>query len=677
MGPRESYPNELARFLRANKESVLKNWIASLLSKPSIRKKLPPSTSSDELFEGAASIYDSLVSALSSPASTGRTRKIRLTQVQRKYLESFSPPDIQQAQILLLKSLTASVRKTYAGKGKKVERFTDALHDRMHDLMLQVVQDDLKRRKESASRSHNKYARLLDIANDAIFLVSFDSGLFVEVNKAACDLTGYSEAELKGMGFNSLVSVFDLNLALERANATIEKGAVRFDDLSILSKKGEPIPVDISASAITVDGVRHILAIMRDIKERKHFEESIKEKARRLQLVNEIAQVITFAGLNIEAVLASILKGVSRVVKAEAGSVLKVEDGELVFMVALGEKAEYVKPFRLKVGQGVAGWVAEHGTGAIVRDAHKDRRYYPEVERATGFKTKSILAVPMKTRDSVVGVIELINKVGGQFTKKDLDLMTVVSSFAAVALEHARVHSECQHARARLLEVHSPVSASRLAGVVAHEMKDPLGIIKNYVRILSDRLASENARQEELGVISEEIDRITKIIDQLLHFSEACSEAPKDTPLNLLVENSVESMWEALEQARIETELKLDASLPDVRVVPSQMKMVFASLLRLAASEMPEGGTLTVATRHRDPFVHIEFSNTGQRHTRMEGNELFLPSAVAKGLVPKGLGLYMVYNIIQGCGGEIEVRPRKGKGSTYRVKVPLNSGASK
>ncbi|GAB4336725.1 MAG: hypothetical protein Kow0099_09810 [Candidatus Abyssubacteria bacterium] len=675
MAPREGYPNELARFLKANKESVVTRWIAGLRSIPALRKKLP--SSSDELHDAAARIYDALVLPLSVPTKAKRTRKVRLSKAQRECLEPLSPHDIQHAQILLFNTLAATVRKKYARNAKKSERYSGALCDRMHDLMLQVLQDDLRKREESVSRSHNKYARLLDIASDAIFLMRFDSGVFVEVNKAACELTGYSEAELKSMGFNSLVSVFDLNLALERANAAIEQGAVRFDDLSILTKSGEALPVDISASAVTVDGARHILAIMRDIKERKHFEESIKEKARRLQLVTEIAQVITLAGLDIETVLTNILKGVSRVMKVKAGSILKLQDGELVFMVALGEKADYVKPFRLKLGQGIAGWVAEQGTGVIVRDVHKDPRYYSEIERATGFKTKSILAVPMKTRDAVVGVIELINKVGGQFTKNDLDLMNVISSFAAAALEHAELYSECQLARARLMEVHSPVSSSRLAGVVAHEMKDPLGIIKNYVKILSDRLSSEGLAQEELGVISEEIDRTTKIIDQLLSFSEACSEVPKETPLNLLVKNSVESMGEALEQARIETELKLDASVPPAWVVPNQMKMVLANLLRLTISEMPDGGTLTVATRRRDPFVHIELSNTGRKHTRAEADELFLPSAVAKGLVPKGLGLYMVYNIVQGHGGDIEVKPRKDKGSTYRVKIPLNSGVSR
>jgi PAS domain S-box-containing protein len=420
---------------------------------------------------------------------------------QREYLKAFSLPDLQQALFILLDILIAAVRKRYSGKPRKIEKFTSLLSGRMHDLLLQASKADAERREKTAARAESKYARLLDMANDAIFVLNYDSALFTEVNKAACQLTGYSESELKRMGFNSLVSVFDLNLAIEKANTAIERGAVRFDDLSILTKKGVPVPVDISASAVTIDDSRYILAIMRDIKERKAFEKEIEEKADRLKLINNIARTIGSADLDIEAVLTTILKSVARVIKVEAGSVLRLEDAELVFMVALGEKAECVKPFRLRLGQGIAGWVAQTGEGLIVRNVHNDPRYYPEVERATGFVSKSILAVPMKIGDSTVGVIELINKIGGQFTKKDLELISAISSFAAIALEHARLFSECELSKARLSRLHSSISSSRLAAVVAHEMKDPLGIIKNYVRILGDRLGSTGAQPEELAVV--------------------------------------------------------------------------------------------------------------------------------------------------------------------------------
>lgn len=671
MAPRKGDSNELKRFLLASKEETVKNWLAGLRSRPELRKKLPNRSPAQRQIDFLSSVYDSLADPLSSPTKTGKTRKARLKKSLKENISAFSLAEILQAQLMLLDVLKAAVRKRYAGKPKKIERLSDRLTERMHDLMLQVGKAHTRRHEAAMARAEGKYSRLLEMANDAIFLPDFKTGLFVEVNEAACRLTGYSEAELKQMGFNSLVSVFDLNLALQKTNTILEKGAVRFDDLSIYTKKGVEVPVDISVSVVNIDRKRHIIAIVRDIKERKALEKKLREEAERLKLINDIGSFISSSELDIEAVLGRILEAVARVIKVEAGSILKLEGNELVFMVALGEKAECVKPFRLKLGQGIAGWVAETGEDLIVRDAHQDPRYYPEVERATGFVTKSMLAVQMKTGDKTVGVIELINKVGGRFTKKDLGLMRAISSFSAVAIEHAALFSESKLANARLSRARSPLSSSQLAAVVAHEMKDPLGILKNYVCIIHDKLASSGIGHEELAVVSDEADRIANIADQLLYFSEASAEAPKETPLNLLVQNSIESMSEKLESAGITTELKLGRALPPISIIPNQMKMVFSNLVKLAIADMPNGGTLTVATRKRDSCIYVEFSNTGIKHSGKEAKELFLPSAVAKGLVPKGIGLYMAHNIICGYGGDIEVKSRKGGGNTFKIKIPM------
>jgi signal transduction histidine kinase len=202
-------------------------------------------------------------------------------------------------------------------------------------------------------------------------------------------------------------------------------------------------------------------------------------------------------------------------------------------------------------------------------------------------------------------------------------------------------------------------------------MKDPLGILKNYIQILHDKLSLPENRFEELDVVADEADRIASIADQLLHFSETSSEQLRETPLNLLVESAIKSMAQKLESAGIRTELKLGRNLPAVSVIPNQMKMVFLNLLKLAIADMPDGGTLWISTRQRNGCVCVEYSNTGKKHSGKEADELFLPSAVAKGLVPKGIGLYLVHNIIHGIGGEIKVRSGKGGRNTFSILIPL------
>lgn len=671
MAPSKGQSHEVKKLLLSAKEAAVKSWLAEIRAIPSLRKNLPQQISDADHIEHLSHIYDSFARALAGSTKTGKTPKVRLKKAQKEYLAGFSLYEIQRAQLLLLDILIKATRKAFKGKSGKIERLSARLTSAMHDLMLDASKTDAKRYEMAAAHAEGKYARLLEMATDAIFLPDYGTGMFLEVNEAACKLTGYSEAELKQMGFNSLVSVFDLNLAIDKTYAAVETGAVRFDDISIITKSGAEVPVDISISLANVEGNRNAIVIARDIKERKALEKKLRDEARRLRLVNEIGATISSAELDIEAVLTKILEAVKRVIKVEAGSVLHLEDNRLVFMVALGEKADCVKPFRIEIGQGIAGWVAETGEEVIVRDVHKDPRYYPGVEEATGFVSKSILAVPMKTGHKTVGVIELINKIGGRFTKKDLGLISAIASFSAVALEKARLFSQCELTATRLSEAHAQLSSSRLASVVAHEMKDPLGILKNYIRILHDKLSSAETPHEELGVVSDEADRIASIVDQLLHFSETSSEHPKETPLNLLVENTIDSMAQKLKSAGIKTELKLERTLPRVSVIPNQMKMVFLNLLKLAIAEMPEGGTLWVSTRKYNGRLCVEYSNTGKRHSGKEADELFLPSAVAKGLVPKGIGLYMVHNIIHGIGGDIKVSSRKGGGTSFKLLIPL------
>jgi len=265
MTPSGGASNELKRLLLASRQEAVEHWFAGLCLKPEVRKKLS-GTPSDEHLANLASIYDSLVDPLTVPTKTGKTRKPRLKEAQKKYLEFFSLHEVQQIQLLLLDVLTEAVRKKFAAKPKKIDRLSARLADRMHDLVIQTGRADAERREAAAAREESKYARLLDMASDAIFMPDYKTGLFVEVNEAACKLTGYSERELKQMGFNSLFSVFDLNLAIEKTNTALEEGAVRFDDLSIYTKKGAEVPVDISVSVGKIDGRRHVIAIVRDIK---------------------------------------------------------------------------------------------------------------------------------------------------------------------------------------------------------------------------------------------------------------------------------------------------------------------------------------------------------------------------------------------------------------------------
>jgi GAF domain-containing protein/FixJ family two-component response regulator len=142
-----------------------------------------------------------------------------------------------------------------------------------------------------------------------------------------------------------------------------------------------------------------------------------------------------------EEILAIATRGIAEILDAEAGSVLLVDESgkELKFAAALHEHTEKLSQYRLEMGQGIAGWVAEHGQSLLVDDVTEDPRHDALKASASGLDPRSILCVPLQAHETVIGVIELINKVGQEgdtrFSQTDLQMLSALASIVAVALE--------------------------------------------------------------------------------------------------------------------------------------------------------------------------------------------------------------------------------------------------
>ncbi len=145
---------------------------------------------------------------------------------------------------------------------------------------------------------------------------------------------------------------------------------------------------------------------------------------------------------NLDSLLEYIMQKSQNVMPAEAASLMLVieETNELEFKVTLGPKAKEVKPFRLPIGKGISGWVAQSGEAVLIPDAYSDPRFDPSFDKRSGFKTDSMLCVPMIHKSKVVGVMTLINKMDGKpFNENDQILFTIFASQAALSIENARL----------------------------------------------------------------------------------------------------------------------------------------------------------------------------------------------------------------------------------------------
>jgi len=167
---------------------------------------------------------------------------------------------------------------------------------------------------------------------------------------------------------------------------------------------------------------------------------------RQITIFNEIGKTLT-SSLTINEVLEKIFYKVVEFFSPENWSLLLVDEekNELYFEIVVGEVAEEIRGIRLKIGEGVAGWVAKSGRPLMVPSVKNEPRFTTKVDDASQFSTQSIICIPLKIRNKVLGVIELINKQDiTPLHQYDIEILTTVGEYAAIALENARNYEQVQ-----------------------------------------------------------------------------------------------------------------------------------------------------------------------------------------------------------------------------------------
>jgi len=169
----------------------------------------------------------------------------------------------------------------------------------------------------------------------------------------------------------------------------------------------------------------------------KRLQQMISE----MTTIHEITRALD-SGQNLDALLFYIMEKCKLLMNSEATSLMLVipETNELEFKIVLGPKSEEVKPFRLAIGKGIAGWVAKTGKPVLIQDAYADDRFDPSFDKRSGFITRSMLCVPMVYKNKIIGVMTVLNRLDQfSFTENDQVLLTIFASQAALAIENAKL----------------------------------------------------------------------------------------------------------------------------------------------------------------------------------------------------------------------------------------------
>src|ERR1700722_17838887 len=168
-------------------------------------------------------------------------------------------------------------------------------------------------------------------------------------------------------------------------------------------------------------------------------------KAQELNIFHDVAKALT-SSLDLDSILQTIMEKMAEYFKPDNWSLLMVDEerDELYFAIVVGKAAETLKNVRLKVGEGIAGWVAKHGERVVVPDVYTDPRFAKRIDEMTKWETRSIICVPLRSKLRVLGVIQLVNVDMDHFTDQELFFLQALSDYAAIAIENARAVEKIQ-----------------------------------------------------------------------------------------------------------------------------------------------------------------------------------------------------------------------------------------
>ena len=177
-------------------------------------------------------------------------------------------------------------------------------------------------------------------------------------------------------------------------------------------------------------------------------------------VISDISHTLT-STLNMENVFQQLSGTIRRTLHVESLSVGLSEPhtGDIVFVEQLmGSQFENLPQIRVKYGQGIAGWVAEHGEPVIVNNTYADKRFYTGADRRSGFRTNSMICIPLQVEQRTIGVLQAINRQYGEFTEHDLQLLKAISGPLAAAIENARLHADVLAEKRRVETIFSSMS---------------------------------------------------------------------------------------------------------------------------------------------------------------------------------------------------------------------------
>ena len=511
--------------------------------------------------------------------------------------------------------------------------------------MIEGTLVDISQQK-SAETAHNKaqqaledsetrYRRLFETAKDGILILDFKTGQIADVNPFLIEMLGYTHSEFVGKKLWEIGPFKDIPASRSAFSALQTKGVIRYEDLPLETKDGRRINVEFVSNVYPVDGTQVVQCNVRDITERVQAEAALK--------ISETHHRSVFEGA---------VHGIYR--GTLDGRFLDVNPA-LVAMLGYSSTEEVLK---LSVSQDV---FAEPEEG--LRLLHK-WQVTAEIEEE----------VQWKRRDQRLITVRLSGRVLGSEHQRPAGLEVIAEDVTE------RRALEEQLRQAQKIE---PVG--QLAGGMAHEFNNYLGIVLGYSELLLEEAGTTEGLRRNVAEIKAATQRTASLTRQLLALSRRQVLEPKVLDVNAVVWET-HKLLRRLIPGNIDLVPVLEPNLQQVKVDPAQIQQILINLVVNARDAMPQGGKVVIETanveldeeyagRHIEVrpgrYVMLAVSDNGSGIDEQTQARIFEPFFTTKQKGKgTGLGLSTVYGIVRQSGGHITVESALREGSRFRIYLP-------
>lgn len=419
---------------------------------------------------------------------------------------------------------------------------------------------------------------------------------------------------------------------------------------------------------------------------RRDVDRCFARRAQGLEAALEISQAL-FEHLGVDELVEEVLRTALKVVSAEAGSILLAEPSSKTLVFRYVIRGKGLIGTSIPWDQGIAGAVFQSGESEIINDTKQDPRHFASIGTSIGYTTRDMIVLPLKRwQGQPIGVLEVLNKHNGRLDEEDADLLTIVSAFAAMVIERARLYEE-----AKLAEV------MHLLGDISHDIKNLLMPVVTGERLLDAEIKemfnkvtetktgnlfkSRALCDEVLEMLRNATRRIQDRMKEIADCIKGLSAPPQFAPC--LIADVVEGVVKTLEISAMEKRISLYteglADLPPIQADERRLFNAFYNLINNAIEEVPPGGSITVGGHGVSALgmVEVSVADTGRGMPPEVLSSLFSARAISRKPGGTGLGTKIIKDVMDAHHGKISVQSKEGAGTTFFLSLPLHqSGAT-